>query len=172
MSLSVPINFHLTPDDILHLIGKQVCLIRQDDDRLYHIERMKIYLSKGRGNGANGFSWWRVHPLYREMFNLDDMRARIQAQGTKALRYNRPEFIPNKRADGIIKLDTMSFYVARHLADGRRKWRRDKKGYYGNPDALRGRRGDRPHPNPEIYKSMPTLSLSFFGDSALVGLTV
>ena len=136
------------------------------------IWRMKIYLSKGRGNGANGFSWWRVHPLYGEMFNLDDMRARIQAQGTKALRYNRPEFIPNKRADGIIKLDTMSFYVARHLADGRRKWRRDKKGYYGNPDALRGRRGDRPHPNPEIYKSMPTLSLSFFGDSALVGLTI
>ena len=172
MSLSVPINFHLTPDDLLRLIGKHVCSIRQDDDRLYHIERMKIYLSKGRGNGADKFSWWRVHPLYREIFNLDDMRAGIQAQGTKAFRTTTPEFVPNFRADGIIKLDTMSFYVSRHLADGRRKWRRDKKGYYGNPDALRGRRGDRPHPNPEIYKSVSTVPMSFFGDSVLKGLTL
>tara|TARA_Y100000114_G_scaffold154585_1_gene176891 strand:+ start:1871 stop:2398 length:528 start_codon:yes stop_codon:yes gene_type:complete len=170
MSLSVPINFHLTPDDILRLIGKQVCLIRQDDDRLYHIERMKIYLSKGRGNGTGGYLWWRVHPLYREIFNLDDMRARIHAQGYRAMPI--PEFVPNRRAERVIALDTMSFYISRHLADGRRKWRRDKKGYYGKPNAMENRRGGAGagqgrHPNPEIYKSPSILPMTAFGDSAL-----
>ena len=161
MSLSVPINFHLTPDDLLRLIGKHVCSIRQEGDRLFHIERMKIYLSKGRDSNPN---WWVFCPLYRKRYVGKWSPATIYP----TLHSLPPDDkVPNQRGQSVLNLHHRAFSLAGHLSDGRRKWRRDRKGHYGKPNALAMRRERGFHPNPEIYKSRPILPMTAFGDSAL-----
>tara|TARA_R100000951_G_scaffold86073_1_gene73810 strand:- start:15535 stop:16053 length:519 start_codon:yes stop_codon:yes gene_type:complete len=167
MSLSVPINFHLTPDDLLRLIGKHVCSIRQEGDRLFHIERMKIYLSKGRDSNPN---WWVHNPLYRKRYVGPWRPSTIYPS---LHRLPPDDKVPNKRGQMALDFGHIAYNLASYLGDGRRKWRRDRKGHYGKPNAL-ATKHDRQrisgrgfHPNPEIYKSTPILPMTAFGDSAL-----
>ena len=133
--------------DIMSLVGKQVISIRREADRDYHIERQKIYLTKGKNER---FDWWAFSPLYTQDYRVG------WTSGSRSV----PR--PNLRAERIMNFQVIQHDLVNRLADGRRKWRKDKHGHYGKPNARVMTRARGYYPPPEIYRALPSMPLSAF----------